>query len=172
MRIEEFHKGLPQDILQSIADDRVLALGYCTSEIKKKITKISLANAQKVRAVFDAYGIERKKQNIPGRIMNDIDFHDAYVSCVEVINHGVSQDIVIDFYYGVFTDNDRIVFKNAEFITQEQEMVDRVFLYKEVYKVPLSHTSYGYEFHMLLAREEPIECTIRCSDIIVSKVKK
>lgn len=172
MKIQEIHKTVPQELIDQIADLRMLALGYCTSDMKKQLTKVSLDNEKKVRTVFESYKEEYAKQKIPERIMNDINFHDAYVSHVDIIKNEGCEDIIIDFYYGVFTENNRIVFKNAKFITQEQELVDQVFLYKEVYRVPLNQALSGYEFHMLLFREEPCECTIRCSDIIVSKVKK
>ncbi len=155
--IELLENLLPEYILEKVADIRVLALDYCTNEVKWLIENFCEGNEKKTERTMDELMKAEKREF--GEKMPEFtkeSFHDCEIT--EFEKDG--RDIVISFdNSGGFTDCTGIVFKNAEIIEQDGDIIDAVWLYDEIYK-----TENGFEIHALLTGEDLKYFTVRCED--------
>lgn len=150
--------NLPSSLYSQIADPRVFALGYCTKEILNQLKELSKENEIEVSAVLNEYTKAQKEKMIPEQLRERFGFHDC-----QVISCEFNQDIV--FYLdtsGGFTENNKIIFKDAKIIKQEKSLEGSYWLYEELYII-----EGGYEAHMLFAGGDIHELTINCKDIII-----
>lgn len=155
--IETLQNSLPQYILEKVADIRVLALDCCTSEVKWLIENFCKENEEKTERAMDE--LTKAEQREFGDKMPEFtreSLHDCEITAAE--NNG--GDIVISFdNSGGFTDANGVIFKNAEIIEQDGDLIGAVWLYDEIYKA-----ENGFEIHALLAGEDLKYFTVRCED--------
>lgn len=155
--IELLENSLPEYILEKVADIRVLALDYCTSEVKWLIENFCNENEEKTERAMDEL-MKAEKREFGGKMpeFTKESLHDCEITAVE----NVGGDIVIRFdNSGGFTDCKGVKFKNAEIVEQDGDLIGAVWLYDEIYK-----TENGFEIHALLAGEELKYFTVRCED--------
>ncbi|OBR64125.1 hypothetical protein A7K91_16025 [Paenibacillus oryzae] len=154
-----FH-SLPAELSSRIADKRLFALGYCTNEILTELKKLSKENERKIRRVMDECNKVRQGEDIPDSIAHTFGFHDCKVT--ELV---VNKNIVMRLdTKGGFTSLNKVTFKDAQIIKQDQYIEGSHWLYEELYKVDS-----GYEAHMLFSGEKMADLIIRCSDIVMEQ---
>ncbi|MGQ8871172.1 DUF4085 family protein [Paenibacillus sp. TSA_86.1] len=154
----QYHaEKLPSEILEPIADIRVFALGYCTSEVMQKLKEQSARNTKEMEAVLEEYRETMLNQGISNEIRRKVQFHDC-----EVTELRTGDDLVICFdNRGGFTDIHKLTLTAPEILKQEGEMVGSHWLYEELYRI-----DNGYELHVLLDGEPMPELIVRCADIV------
>lgn len=139
--IEYLKRNLPKDILDDVADIRVLALDRATRKIKKRIEKYCKENEKIVEQIDKKYyqyfkTIENK---IPANIIENYEFHDCEILSIEK----VGDDIIFNLdNSGGFTDINKIIYTNGEFLENNWQE-DSYWIYDEIYL-----TDEGYEFHI------------------------
>ncbi len=164
--IKDLEENLPKEILNQVADIRLLALNRCTPKIKKLITTFCENNIKYVEDCINKYNeqsdISFKNQNT--EILKGLAFHDG-----EIISYKVEEnDLVIrvsDIDSASKTGFGDIKFKNFQLIGEKVEIENAIWLYKEIYKIEV-----GYEFHVLLINENRlIEVGVIAKEIISTK---
>ncbi len=159
---ERLVASLTEEIVNKVADMRVLSLGYCTNEFLAEIKKLSKANERAMEKVIRDYTKAQKEENLPKRI-GKLTFHDCEVTDFYIENADATMIFDND---GGFTDYDKIIFKSAEITKMSGKIIGAYWLYEEVYRC-----GEGYEIHILFSKEELSELIIKCSDVIVGKIK-
>ena len=150
---------LPQEILNKVADIRVLALGYCTECVYNLCQEIIENNRAAYRSVLQAYDdyINRELKDIP--FINE-NFHDGVVKSLR--RKGNALVLEFDDPEGALS-HGRIVFRNATVLQQDGRLCGADWLYKELYK-----NAGGYEIHALLWRQwKLMDFIVQCSDVEV-----
>jgi hypothetical protein len=142
--IKRLKRNLPDEILQKIADIRVLALDRASADIKKEITAYCKANKKAVDSAMNAYRKEYKMsfKNGEPTFAENFDFHD----CIVVACRKKGKDTVLTLdNSGGFTTINQIIFKNCSILKKDTPLHGAWWLYDEIYK-----TNDGYEIHTLL----------------------
>ncbi len=154
--IELLERSLPEYILEKVADIRVLALDYCTNEVKWLIENYCKENEKRTEEVMNELMIAEQRE-FDGEMpeFTKESFHDCEISAVEKDGG----NIVLRFNKGGFTDCKGVIFKNAEIIQQDGEVIGAYWLYDEVFKVENK-----LEIHALLAGDDLEYFTIKCED--------
>ena len=157
--IKVLKEKLPEEIIDKVADIRVLALNYASAEVKKDITSFCKQNEKNVRSASDAYQRQYRKQfktKAPA-FAKELNLHDCEVrSCRRIGN-----DVVITLYNGGgFTNITRIRMKNCEVITQDSALHGARCLYEEIYK-----TGEKYEIHFLMEKNKLIDYIVSVDDL-------
>lgn len=150
---------LPQEILNKVADIRVLALGYCTECVYNLCQEFIENNRAAYRSVLQAYDdyINRELKDIP---FINANFHDGVVKSLR--RKGNALVLEFDDPEGALSHN-RIVFRNAMVLQQDGRLCGADWLYNELYK-----NADGYEIHALLWRHwKLIDFIVQCSDVEV-----
>ena len=150
---------LPEEIIDKVADIRVLALNYASAEVKKDITSFCKQNEKNVRSALDAYQRQYRKQfktKAPA-FAEELNLHDCEVrSCRRIGN-----DVVMTLdNSGGFTNITRIRMKNCEVITQDSSLHGVWCLYEEIYK-----TGEKYEIHFLMEKNKLIDYIVSVDDL-------
>ncbi|MHA7966954.1 DUF4085 family protein [Paenibacillus sp. CAU 1782] len=154
-----FHP-LPAELSSRIADRRLFALGYCTKEVLRELKRLSQENEWQVRKVMDECRNARQGEDVPDSIAHSFGFHDCKVTGL-----AVGQNIVMRLDTdGGFTNLNKVTFKDAQIIKQDQFIEGSHWLYEELYKV-----DGGYEAHMLFSGKRMADLIIRCSDIVAEQ---
>jgi hypothetical protein len=170
--VKYLKRNLPDEILQQIADIRVLALDRASADIKKEITAYCKVNEKAVDSAINAYWKEYKMsfKNGEPTFAENFNFHDCIVvACrkkgkdivLTLDNSGVEYsnfhdcivvarkkggDIVLSLdNSGGFTTINQIIFKNCSILKKDKPLHGAWWLYDEIYK-----TNDGYEIHTLL----------------------
>lgn len=156
---EEFHnafivnqailkKGLPESILEQIADLRVFALYKATRKVINAVTNFCEENKRSVTTIGENYRSYYKEASISfdKEIVADFRFHDCTV--IKSIQNDTNLTLTLD-NTGGFTDVDEVTFENFHLIKQDGLLENAWWLYEEVYKV-----NNQYEFHALLENRE------------------
>lgn len=150
---------IPEDILQNVADIRVLALRVASREVKQKITKYCKQNEKKVNIAIATYQKEYRKQfqeNEPDFI-SELFLHDCtLLSCRKKGNDIV---MTIDNSNG-FTDISEIRMINCNIIKQDAPLHGAWCLYEEVYK-----SGDRFELHFLFQKKNLIDFIVTVDDI-------
>ncbi len=157
--IAHLKQYLPSDILEMVADIRVLALDHAAPNVKRKITAYCRENRKAVDKAAKMYRAETKK-NFAHRIpafMKFVTLHDCRIRSSQ--KRGKDRIITLD-NSGGFTSIDRIVLKNCTVIKQDQRISGAWWLYDEIYP-----TKTGYELHALLQKDDLIDFTVGITDI-------
>ena len=150
---------LPQEILNKVADVRVLALGYCTECVYALSQEFLEKNRVAYRSVIQAYDdyINSELKDIP--FINE-NFHDGVVKSLR--RKGNALVLEFDDPEGALS-HGRIVFRNATVLQQDGRLCGAYWLYKELYK-----NAGGYEIHALLWRQwKLMDFIVQCSDVEV-----
>ena len=140
-KIKYLTRLLPKNILNEVADIRVLALGYITSKNKKAIEEYCNSNLQKVNQAFKKYEEYYKKtfSNEEDKIFED-NLHDSYV--FDYIENNNNLELNLN---SIYSDISKIIFEDYKVIKQDGNIENAYWLYNEIYK-----TDNGYELHILL----------------------
>lgn len=155
--IKDLKENLPDEILQKVADIRVLALNRASADIKKEIKKYCKANDKAAQSASSAYWKDyekRFKKEEPS--FSEFSFHDSKV--VSCRKKGKDMVITLDRSHG-FTDITQIIFKNCMVIKQDKPLHGAWWLYDEIYR-----TNDGYEIHALLTKNELIDFIVTVTD--------
>ena len=149
--VKYLQSNLPAEILQNVADIRVLALNRASEKVKKQITEYCENNRKITEQTVKDYQKEYKKQfkSKEPPFAEKLNLHDCYVlSCKNERN-----DIVISIDNGDdFTDVSTVTFVNCTVIKQDAPLDDACFIYDEIYE-----NGEGYELHFLLRKCETDE---------------
>ncbi len=158
--VKRLKRNLPDEILQKIADIRVLALDHASADIKKEITAYCKANEKAVEAAQNAYWKEYKMsfKNGEPTFAENFGFHD----CIVVACRKKGGDIVITLdNSGGFTTINQITFKNCSILKKDKPLHGAWWLYEEIYK-----SNGGYEIHALLTKKsELIDFIVYATDV-------
>ncbi len=164
--LRELEDNLPKEILDQVADIRLLALNRCTPKVRKLITTYCEDNIKYVHNTIEKYNTESDKsfKNQNSDIHKKLGFHDS-----EIISCTIDRkDIIIrisDIDGASKTGFCDITFKNFKLIGEKVEIKNAIWLYEEIYKVEL-----GYELHVLLIKGDSlIEFGVISEDIISTK---
>ena len=149
----------PKEILEEVADIRVLALDKSSKNIKKKIEKYCNENekiANKTMKSYEKY-FETIQDKLPQKILEDYEFHDCEIISIDK----VKDDIVFTLdNSGGFTDISKIIYRNGEILENNLEE-NSYWVYDEIYIL-----DDGYEFHIGISSGEEYDyITLRCSDV-------
>lgn len=160
-KISEYEKELPGEILDKVADIRVLALEKASAEVKGAITAFCKQNDRSINKTLSDYRKYYKKAFAKGEphFAEGLHLHDCDVlSCRKS-----GKNVVMDFdNSGGFTDTSKVVFRNAKIVCMDAPLRGAWWLYDEIYK-----TDEGYEIHALLQKKELVYFTITCDDVEV-----
>lgn len=156
---------LPSEIYHRISDIRLLALGYCTSEIYADIKKFSIENRTQTKQIMDEQVRVRKLQEIPESISLNFNFHDCKVLQLEKCKE---KNYIIHLDpSGGFTEYNKVTFVNAVVIREEPNIVGASWIYDEIYS-----TGNGYEVHVLFHGGSLSELIVHCEHILIEKEEK
>ncbi|HIW35011.1 MAG TPA: DUF4085 domain-containing protein, partial [Candidatus Paenibacillus intestinavium] len=151
---------LPTEIVRRISDMRILALGYCTSEIYANIKKFSIENYKHTKQRIEELDKVRRLQAIPESISENFNFHDCKVLHLE---QRENKNYVIQLDpTGGFTAYNMVTFVNANVIREETNIAGASWVYDEIYS-----TSKGYEVHILFHGGSLSELIVQCEDILL-----
>lgn len=151
--LNTFKENLPDDILQKVADIRVLALGIASQEVKQEITRYCKQNEKRFASARKDYiktHIEYQKQHLELPFDEDIaSLHD----CNVVFCRKRGNDITLTFDGGgLFAKATTIRMINCKIIKQDAPLHSARFLYNESYK-----SGDGYEIHLLFEKNELLD---------------
>jgi len=135
---------LPENILQQVADIRVLALNCASAAVKRDITAWCKQNEkaanQTARGYEKHYNAMLEKGN--PAFLDNFSFHDCRV--ISCRKQGENLIIGLDYTNG-FSDVEAIILEQCIVLTQETPFRNAWWLYEEIYPV-----AGGYEIHALL----------------------
>jgi len=157
-KVKQLKRSLPNEILEEVADIRVLALNRASAAVKKKITAYCRSNKKAVENALKAYSKEHRKKfrDKEPEFIDKFRFHDSKViSCRKKRN-----DILIKIESGGFTDISQITFKNCSVLKQDAPLHGAWWLYDEIYK-----SGDRYEIHVLLTKNELIDFIVYATDV-------
>jgi len=157
--IKYLKSNLPYEILQKVADIRVLALNHASVNVKKEIAIFCKSNDKKCEVALKSYQKEYQnifKDGIPHFVEN-FNFHDCKViSCCKR-----GKDVVLKLdTTGGFTNINQVIFKNCTALKKDNHLYGVWWLYDEIYK-----TDEGYEIHVLLQGKQLIDFIISTKDV-------
>lgn len=157
--VEELRQKLPAEILDQVADVRVLALGKATRKVKKMIDKYCAEDDRNFEKAFENYSKywDSISDKIPDNIKENYDFHDCMILKIK----NIGDDIVFELDNGGgFIDIKRIIYKKAEMI-ENNFAKDCYWMYDEIYLA-----DGGFEFHISIDGENGYDyITLKASDV-------
>ena len=161
--IARIKETLPDEILNTVADVRVLALGYASPEVKKAISAFCRENRRRTERAISAYRkqFEKTFASDPGSFANGLDLHDC--EAISCRRRGNDLVITVDSSEG-FSDISELRLKNCAVIEREKPLAGAIFLYEEIYKTPD-----GYELHFLLSKGDLFYFTATAADVILTR---
>lgn len=169
-KVKELKKVLPENILDKIADIRVLALGIVESNnIKNLIKEFCNKNKKFVENIFSSYSKYYKnfikEQN--ATFLKNFHFHDCKITSVKKI----ANDFIINIDgFGGITKNKQIIFKDCSGDKDGKEILG-TWIYEEIY-----YNNNCYEIQILIANLKSNtkygleEYTLTASNVIIKKL--
>jgi len=151
---------LPNEILQKVADIRVLALNYASSDVKKEIAAFCKANDKSGKDAMKSYWKECRKtfKHDEPSFLDDFNFHDCKV--ISYRKKGMDLILTLDSSGG-FTNVNQIIFKDCNVLKQDSSLHGAWWLYDEIYK-----SDKGYEIHVLLQSKQLIDFIVNAADVV------
>ena len=150
---------LPKELLDKIADIRVLALYYATEEVKEKLAEWCEQNEKSMLEAPEAYRREYEEQfgeKAPA-FVKELHLHDCEVLSCE----RTGQDVVLTIdNEGGFTDIKEIRMKNCDVLTQDAPLTGAWCLDEEIYR-----DGERFEIHFLMKQETLIDYIVRVDDL-------
>ena len=158
--IEDLKTSLAKEILDEVADIRVLALGLSTQNVKDLVEKYSQECEKRFEKAFNEYNKHwySISDKVPANIKENYNFHDCRI--LDIKKEG--NDIVFELdNSGGFTNINKIIYKDAEIL--ENNFVEGCYwVYDEMYLCDK-----GYEFHIAVDGENGYNyITLTASDVI------
>ncbi len=161
--LKYLESNLPKEILNEVADIRLLALNRCTPKVKKLITEFSKNNDKFVHECYNNYLIESSKSfgNQSSESYDKISYHDGFIHICEAID----SDLVIRIS-DVESGLSEIIFKNYKLLSDNLAINHATWLYEELYK-----NENGLEVYVLFEKEnELIEFGVFAKEIVKKKL--
>lgn len=158
--LENFRTRTPAKILQKVADNRVLALGYCTAEVWQDLREYRDWCRKWTEMTLEEAFNMRSSQGLDEIWTGAHSLHDSVV--LSLRREG--EDLLINFERGEDTtwpEIKGIRFRSAVILKQEKPLEEAFWLYDEIWRTEEG----GYEIHALLWRNnEVFDLTIGCRD--------
>ncbi len=161
LRLKQIQEDLPKEIYKQIADPRVFALGFTTSEIYEAVRDFSVQNNRYTQKILEEYEEIARQQNIPRSLRQRLDFHDCKI--IGWLTQGTDLVLTLD-NEGGFTDDNRITFRDVT-VLNDENILNLFWIYEELYK-----TKDGYEIHILCDGDRLAELSLLCSDIRIEEI--
>ncbi len=144
--ITRFSEHLPKDILNDVADIRVLALEEASKSIYSRISEFCAKKEEECCNISDTY---QKYYNsienfIPDKIKLNYGFHDREIKTLEQQGKDVVMELGCE---GSHSNINKVVFHNATILELEESKGSR-WVYNEIYLV-----KEGFEFHVLVQND-------------------
>lgn len=159
---QQLISNLPGEILDNVADIRVLALNRCSKSVKEMISAfVTECNYNTKKAIndYEEYELAQFQDDKPDFI-GKFSFHDCVIASMRKRGNDYHLTFELD-------DEDtwsirKLIFKNAVIINKERQLSGAWWLYEELHK-----TDTGYEACVLLDKKGLFEFSIKCDDLII-----
>lgn len=146
-RMEHLRQVLPQEILDQVADLRVLALDTATADVKGAVTRWCQENRRQSEEIFQTY-LDDSKQARPlvgEALQKRFSFHDNTVTRVERAPDRLTLYLGDDGYSSV----GRVDFLSPVILEEDPGLEGAIWLYQEIHPA-----QGGNEYHALLCQED------------------
>lgn len=156
--LAQFRTRTPERILSMVSDPRLLALGFCTEEVRRAFADFSEECRQHTDQTWKQYWAERRAAGLDKAFTGEHSLHDSVVLTMD----REGEDLVIEFERDEveWPEIRAVRFRSAVILTQEQPVENAWWLYDEIWR-----TGEGYEVHALLCRDDGVfELTVQCRD--------
>lgn len=148
--VKAMEERLPKEILEQVADIRVLALNITTKEVRQQLKELFERNEKQMRAVqkecWEEYWKEycpKVKEAVGEEIQKAFNFHDSIITAVEMKEHELAFKME-----PCFSNVKKVIFKNYKILEQDGYLLGASWLYQEVHPA-----EGGNEYHGLLWKE-------------------
>lgn len=166
--LHHIREDYPKEILDGVADVRVLALGVASPEIKKRIARQLKEQERREQAPFRSYARHKKEllRKYPGSFIEAFGFHDAVVKRVEQCGRELVLDLMRDYEDA---ERVRLRFLDCEIVRMDDGLEGADWLYEEIYE----GVSGGWEIHVLFfdcdaCEDDPLgELILRAADVVI-----
>lgn len=164
-RIQDLQAFLPGDILNQVADIRVLELGLATPQVKAAVVRHCSWNERRVEQTLREYGQHlaalRAKYSNP--FLEKLSFHDWLIRRLDPQPDRL--EMQLEDVFGEEGDV-RITMEDCRILRMDEQVPGADWLYEEIHQADR-----GFEIHMLCYNrnfEEPLgEMIVQCSDAII-----
>ena len=145
--MEELRRFLPQEILDQVADVRVLALDVSTQEVKEAAARWCQENRRQAEQVFQACMDWRKqvRPQVGAQLQDRFSFHDSKVTKVE----RTPDRLTLFLEDGGYSPVSRVDFLSPQILEEDEGVEGAVWLYEEIHP-----SQGGNEYHAMLWRED------------------
>lgn len=143
--VKRMQEYLPKEILEQVADVRVLALDIATKEVRQQLKEIGEKNREQMDAVGKEYWetyCPSVKEAVGEEIQKEFNFHDSRIIGVEM-----KDDRLAFKMEPCFSDVKKVIFKNYKILEQDGYLLGADWLYQEVHPA-----EGGNEYHGLLSK--------------------
>lgn len=166
--LHHIREDYPKEILDGVADVRVLALGVASPEIKKRIDRFVQEMEERNQAPFRSYARHKKEllRKYPGSFIEAFGFHDAVVERMEQRGRELVLDLMRDYEDA---ERVRLRFLDCEIVRMDDGLEGADWLYEEIYE----GASGGWEIHVLFfdcdaCEDDPLgELILRAADVVI-----
>jgi len=142
--IDYWKKYLPKEIIDRVADIRILAMNIASQEVCDLIVAYCTRIDEGREQIIRNYKKESEGLTMPEWVDVLANFHDSRI--VSVANVGSDLIMKVEPFY---TDVSVVTFKNAKIVEQELKILDGAYWsYEEIYK-----KDGFYEIHVMLSGE-------------------
>ena len=132
---------LPKEILEQVADVRVLALDIATKEVRQQLKELCERNEGQMQAVIREYWEEycpQVREAVGEEIQKAFQFHDSRIIAVEK-----KEDQLAFKMEPCFSDVKKVIFKNYRILEQDGYLLGADWLYQEVHPAEGGNTYHG-----------------------------
>lgn len=134
LEMQHLSKALPPEILNKVADIRVLALGMAAPDVKRDILAICRENMRREKEQMQALRahLEYMCAKYPGSFIEKMYMHDAVFTGM----HWQGENLVFDMDgSGCLRETgSRVTFMNCEILQMQQDLIGSEWLYQEVHE--------------------------------------
>lgn len=164
--LDQIEENYPREILDGVADVRVLALGVVSPEVKKQIDRFVQELEERNQEPHRSYARHRTEllEKYPGSFIEEFGFHDSIVDRVEQRGKELVLDLISDCEGA---ERVHLRFIDCEIVRMDAGLAGAEWLYEEVYALE----SGIWEIHVLFFKRECIgydplgEMILRASDV-------
>lgn len=144
----DYSTVIPADILEHVADIRIMALGSCSSKVKQLVSKFSKQQEQITDTMAEAYHTywEKNYRRFPEHILENYGFD--YCAITALGRDGDDLIMKLDNSQSL-DDVHTVIWKNAQLLELEDGVVGSNWLEGELYKA-----EGGYEFHGIVENDD------------------
>ena len=145
-RVEELRRFLPQEILDQVADVRVLALDVSTQEVKEAADRWCRENRRQAEQTFQTCLDWRKqvRSQVGAQLQDRFSFHDSKVTKVE----RTPDRLTLFLEDGGYSPVSRVDFLSPKILEEDEGLEGAVWLYEEIHPA-----QGGNEYHAMLWQE-------------------